>query len=55
MLLWEMVRAQWLLFDDREDPLVDALFRLRASSNLIVSAAIHRGGLSSANSRFTNP
>lgn len=37
VLLWEMVQHQWALFEDRESSLVDALFRLRASDNHIVS------------------
>ena len=36
-MLWEMVRNQWALFEDREDALVDTLFRLRATPNIVVS------------------
>jgi CLIP-associating protein 1/2 len=32
-----MTRNQWKLFEDRDDALVDALFRLRATPNIIVS------------------
>ena len=41
VLLWEMVQHQWSLFEDRDDDLVDALFRLRASRNNTVSSLVY--------------
>lgn len=43
VLLWELVQNQWPLFDGREDDLLDSVFRLRASSNPIVSGMQARG------------
>lgn len=39
VLLWEMVQHQWIMFEDHEIPLCDALFRLRASRSAIVRAS----------------
>ncbi len=39
VLLWEMVQHQWALFEDREEALVEALFRLRSSTGHTVSSA----------------
>ena len=36
VLLWELVQLQWVMFEDHDIPLCDALFRLRASTSGIV-------------------
>jgi CLIP-associating protein 1/2 len=36
VLLWEMVQNQWCLCETREDALLDAVFKLRSSTNPVI-------------------
>jgi CLIP-associating protein 1/2 len=37
VVLWELIQHQWPMFDDLEDPILDALFRLRSCNSIPVS------------------
>jgi hypothetical protein len=39
VVLWELIQNQWPMFDDLEDPILDALFRLRSCNSIPVSQA----------------